>query len=64
MARRPAKITHDEVTRLVKAVRACDLPIKRVTFDGERVDVVIGEVSKEPVDKKPTDKPHLEVINL
>lgn len=64
MARRAARITHDEVTRIVKAVRDCKLPIERVTYDGERVDVIIGEPNAEDVDKEPEKKPHLEVVNL
>ncbi len=64
MGRRAAKITHDEVTRLVKAVTACGLPVQRVVFDGERVDVVIGEPDKTEVDSKPDPKPKLEVVNL
>lgn len=43
MGRLAAKIKHDEVVRIVKAVKACGLPVARVSFDGERVDIVIGE---------------------
>ena len=28
---------------MVKAVRSCGLPVARVTFDGKRVDVVVGQ---------------------
>jgi hypothetical protein len=42
VSRRAARITHDEVTRMVKAVRDLGLPIGRVIFDGESVSVVIG----------------------
>jgi hypothetical protein len=42
MSRPAARITHTEVTRLIKAVQACGLPIARVTFDGEKVEVVVG----------------------
>lgn len=42
MSRRAARITHDEVTRMVKAVRDLGLPIGRVIFDGASVSVVIG----------------------
>lgn len=42
MTRRTARITHDEVTRMVKAVRDLGLPIGRVVFDGASLSVVIG----------------------
>lgn len=42
MSRRAARITHDEVTRMVKAVRDLGLPIGRVVFDGSALSVVIG----------------------
>lgn len=58
MARRAAKITHDELTRMIKAVTACKLPVRMVTFDGDRVDVIIGEPESKDVDSKPSeDKP-------
>lgn len=42
MSRPAARITEDEVRRMVKAVAACGLPIARVTFDGSIINVVIG----------------------
>ncbi|TIO15574.1 MAG: hypothetical protein E5X86_19575 [Mesorhizobium sp.] len=42
MTRRLARITHDEVTRMVKAIRDLGLPIGRVIFDGDALSVVIG----------------------
>lgn len=42
MTRPAARITEDEVRRMVKAVAACGLPIARVTFDGAVINVVIG----------------------
>lgn len=42
MTRRAARITHDEVTRMVKAVRDLGLPIGRVVFNGTELSVVIG----------------------
>lgn len=45
--RRAARITHDEVTRMVKAVRDLGLPIGRVVFDGLELSVVIGGDSGE-----------------
>lgn len=48
MSRRAARITHDEVTRMVRAVQGCGLVVSRVSFDGTRVDVIIGEL----VDKR------------
>lgn len=47
MTRRAARITHDEVTRMVKAVRDLGLPIGRVIFDGSSLSVVIGGDSGE-----------------
>ena len=47
MTRRAARITHDEVTRMVKAVRDLGLPIGRVIFDGTSLSVVIGGDSGE-----------------
>ncbi|UUP19477.1 hypothetical protein NTH_03980 [Nitratireductor thuwali] len=43
MTRRAARITHDEVRRLIKAVLSAGLPIERVCFDGERVEVFTSE---------------------
>jgi len=45
MSRKAARITYDEVTRMVKAVRDLGLPINRIVFDGHRVSVVIGPAS-------------------
>jgi hypothetical protein len=42
MTRRAAKVTEHEVRRLIRAVQACGLPITGVSFDGDRVEVVIG----------------------
>ena len=43
MTRRAARITEDEVRRAVKAVLALGLPVARVSFNGDKVDVIIGE---------------------
>lgn len=43
MSRRAASISHDEIARMVKGVRSVGLPIARVTFDGARVEVIIGD---------------------
>jgi hypothetical protein len=64
MARRAAVITHDDVRRVVKAALSCGLPIQRVTFDGKRLDVIIGEPETKPVDKQADGKPSLEVVRL
>lgn len=56
MTRRAARITHDEVTRMVKAVRDLGLPIGRVIFDGVSLSVVIGGDSGEkPVETNSQD---------
>jgi hypothetical protein len=47
VTRRAARITSDEVTRMVKAVRDLGLPIGRVVFDGSALSVVIGGESGE-----------------
>lgn len=57
MTRRAARITHDEVTRMVKAVRDLGLPIGRVIFDGSSLSVVIGGDSGEkPVEMGSQDE--------
>lgn len=55
MSRRACRISQDEVARMVKAVRGCGLHVARVRFDGEKVDVIIGEIGhmeRAPVDEK------------
>jgi hypothetical protein len=54
VSRRAAKITHVEVTRLIKAVISSGLTVQRVTFDGERVEVV---TAGEPPSRKPVGGP-------
>lgn len=41
MSRRASRITQDEVARMIRAVQSCGLSIGGVTFNGDRVDVVI-----------------------
>lgn len=54
MTRRAAKVTASEVERLIKAVKAAGLPIARVTFDGDRVDVVVqSNDNPAPVGPRP-----------
>lgn len=48
MSRTAARIKHDEIARMVKAVRSCGLPVARVTFDGNRIDVIIGNSGEKP----------------
>lgn len=52
MSRRAARITRDEVCRMVKAVSSCGLTIGRVVFDGSTLSVVISGDSGE---KPPAD---------
>jgi hypothetical protein len=54
MGRHAARITHSEVVRLIKAVISSGLTVQRVTFDGERVDVVVG---REPIATKAARDP-------
>jgi hypothetical protein len=57
MSRRAARITHDEVTRMVKAVRDLGLPIGRVIFDGVSLSVVIGgDNGEKPVEANSQDE--------
>jgi hypothetical protein len=57
VTRRAARITHDEVTRMVKAVRDLGLPIGRIIFDGTALSVVIGVDSGEkPVETNSEDE--------
>lgn len=56
MTRRAARITHDEVCRIVKALQTCGLPIGRVTFDGDKVDVIIGDSGEKAAPKVDGDK--------
>lgn len=51
MGRRAAKITHDEVVRLIRGVQTTGLEIGRISFDGQSVHIVIGGDSgeKEPL---------------
>lgn len=55
MGRRAARITHDEVCRVVKGVRSSGLSIGRVVFDGYTVSVEIGGDS---VENAPGDTGH------
>jgi hypothetical protein len=57
MSRARARITHDEVTRMVKAVRDLGLPIGRVIFDGVSVSVVIGGESGDIIPLPPSNDP-------
>jgi hypothetical protein len=57
VTRRVARITHDEVTRMVKAVRDLGLPIGRVIFDGVSVSVVIGGESGDTAPPPPSNDP-------
>ncbi|PBB32063.1 hypothetical protein [Mesorhizobium sp. WSM3868] len=43
MSHRAARITYDEVTRIVKAVRDVGLPIGKVVFNGELLSVEIAD---------------------
>ena len=42
MSRARARITHDEVARMVKAVQSCGLSVGQIVFNGDEVRVVIG----------------------
>ena len=64
MSRPAARITHDEVARMVKAVKGTGLPIRKVTYDGSRVEVVIdngdiGEADAPPLAMDGEDRPLL-----
>lgn len=42
VTRKAARITHDEVRRMVKAVQSCGLPVGQIVFNGDEVRVVIN----------------------
>lgn len=48
VSRRAAKVTHDEVTRMVKAVLSLGLPVSSVDFDGSKVSVKIAHSGDKP----------------
>ena len=53
MSRRMARVTHDEITRMVKAVQDRGLSIGRVEYDGDlnRLAVVIsGDSGEKPAE--------------
>lgn len=67
VSRRAAKVTHDEVTRMVKAVLSLGLPVSSVDFDGSKVSVKIahsGETSTISVDGRGAENPVEEVPTL
>lgn len=41
MSRPAARITHDEVVRMLKAARTMGLSIGNIRFDGHHLDIVI-----------------------
>lgn len=41
MSRRAARITYDEITRLLKGVSAAGLKINRVVYSGDKVEVIV-----------------------
>lgn len=47
MSRTRCRISQDEVARMVKAVRSCGLSVAKIRFDGEHVDVIIGEIGED-----------------
>lgn len=60
MSRRAAKVTEDEVRRMVKAVVGLGLAVSSVDFDGSRVSVNIGysgETRQPVVDDREEDAP-------
>lgn len=42
MTRAAARVNHDEIVRMVKAVQRCGLPIGEVVYENGRVRLVIG----------------------
>lgn len=51
MSRALARIKHDEVARLIKAAQSCGLGVSRISFDGAKVDVIIGDIEVSPPPK-------------
>lgn len=67
MGRRAAKVTMDEVRRMVKAVQGIGLSVSSVDFDGERLSVKIasnGEKVEAGVDRMRSGQPVKEVPTL
>ena len=48
MSRALARITHDEVVRMLKAARSAGVSIRSFSYDGTRVDIVVnnGEIGE------------------
>jgi len=51
MTRRAARITHDEVSRLLKAAKASGFPVGRIEYDGRSVSLVISVDTVETPEK-------------
>ncbi|AVF04732.1 MULTISPECIES: hypothetical protein [Devosia] len=67
MSRLAARIRHDEVTRMVKAAKACGLPIYGIQFDGATVTVITEESRDKPtggLDRGAGSEPVQEVDTL
>lgn len=67
MSRLAARIRHDEVTRMVKAAKACGLPVYGIQFDGATVTVITEESKEKPaaaLDRGSPDKAVQEVETL
>ena len=64
MPRRQARIGHDEVARLIKAVLSSGQKIDRVIYDGEKVSVVVWQPGTDRADKSegPYGKPLREPV--
>ena len=57
MSRARARITHDEVVRMLKAARSLGLSIGNIRFDGDMLDIVIKNGDSGDVAPLPSSQP-------
>lgn len=57
MSRARARITHDEVARLLKAARSAGVSIRSFSFDGNRVDFVVNDGDSGDIAPPPSIQP-------
>lgn len=62
MSRARARVTYDEVTRMLKAIRDLGLPIGRIDFNDGALSVVIGGESGDKPQEP--DRPEGQVVRL
>ena len=53
MSRSKPKVSFDDLNRIIKAALRNGLTISRISFDGTRLDVVVGEPGEGTADLNP-----------